>query len=199
MITPTIEIPASEIRRFQDLADEMVANTRKDLSQVVEQAAIYFCQSAGKASPASKKRRQAVRNPHRIKRRGKLIGQPWRFRVYTQGGAGAHWQYSDNRMDPRRIIGARYALRNTWRGMISKISSKKGPNLLGSGRRKYLSAISGEMRKTIDSPRATMTNRISYLLTVTPNIGEIAMRKANNRIDGWMDKQREKWKETWRT
>lgn len=199
VIQPTFEIPWRERKAFQALADDIVANTRRSMTSVVEQAAVYFCQSAGKLSPMSKKRRGIVSNPQRRGRGKRAIGARYRFRVYTQ--TKPYWVYTDERMDKRRIIGYRGALRKSWRGMIRKFSRRSTGSLLGSGGgdiRKVLAAIDGKFTgKGKDDPTVTMTNRISYLLIVTPNVGELAMQKVLGRMNKQLEIRKKKMEDTW--
>ena len=199
-VQPTFEIPARELRAFQALADDIVANTRRDMTSVVEQAAVYFCQSAGKLSPMAGKRRKVFANPQRKGRGKSATGAKYRFRVYTQ--SKSFWMYTNDRMDTRRMIGYRGALRNSWRGMIRTFSRKPSGQVLGSGGgdiRRVLAAINGKFTgKGEDSPTVTMINRISYLLTVSPNVGELAMQKVLNRMNKQLEIRKKKMEDTWR-
>jgi hypothetical protein len=198
-VQPTFEIPARELRAFQELADDIVANTRRDMTSVVEQAAVYFCQSAGKLSPMAGKRRKVFANPQRKGRGKNATGAKYRFRVYTQ--SKTFWMYTDDRMDARRTIGYAGALRNTWRGMIRTFSRKSSGKTLGTGGgdiRKLMAAISGRFTgKGADNPTVTMQNRLSYLLTVTPNVGEQAMQKVLARMNKQLEIRKKKMEDTW--
>lgn len=193
------KIPQSELRDFGDLLHEIVRDTRRDMASAVEQAAVFFCQSAAKASPQAKAKRRVESNPNRTGRGKTARGAKYRYRVYSQGKPW-RWFYTDDRMHAGRKIGYAGALKNSWRAMIPKISRQSSSTLTGSSanNRRWLSAISARVGNAPDSPFREMTNRLSYLFDVTPRVHEDSLTKAYNRMNKQLELRRRAMEAAWR-
>ena len=198
-IEASIEIPEAEVLAFQSLLNEMATELNRSLPSLVEQAARFFAQSAGRLTKVSKKRRPAVTNPNRTGRGKAARGARYRFRIYRQG-RDPIWIYTDDRMDARRLIKRQGLARNSWRALIPKIG-KATTKLTGDSLTQRLArrAVEAVVIKRPEDAAITLFNRVSYMLNIAPHVQRDAMRKTHNRMNRLLELRRARMQEQWRT
>ena len=181
-----------DITRMNDLIAKSVKLTGRKIESVVMGAAIWFIQSSRKATPTARKgtKREIVDNWERLTTGGKkkLLkrgdARQWAIEVLRQdgnGGTKTRYVPTDDKNDPRRKVPHVGAAKNSWNGMLRDLSRSAN---MGPG------SAAGEARKRVypDAAAVTLTNYLSYLTAIAPDVGRIAENKTVKRMEGSLDK-----------
>jgi len=181
-----------DIARMNDLIAKSVKLTGRRIESVVMGAAIWFIQSARKATPIARKgtKREIVKNWERLTTGGrkKLLNRAdvreWAIEVLSQDGQGGtktRYIPTSDKSDPRRKVPRVGAAKNSWNGMLRDLgkSGNMGPG-----------SKAGEARKRVypDAAAVTLINYLNYLNTIAPDVGRIAENKTVKRMEGSLDK-----------
>ena len=182
-----VEFPPGESADFESLLRDISNLTGRSLPSIVEQATVYFLQSAARGTKQSKTKRKIFTNPDRDAKGKRIAGERYRFRRYMQG-ADPIWVKTDVRMDPRRVIERRRLARNTWKALIYK-SSRKSPAMTGNVKNTSniaREAVSATVFKAATDAHITVTNRLGYMHAIAPNILSESLRKAQSRLEKYL-------------
>lgn len=177
-VSVTVEIPPEQIAAFHGLMNEIATYTGRSLPSIVEQATVYFLQSAGKVTKLGKKRRPVENNPDKKPK--------YRFKVYRQG-IDPLWITTDERMDAQRLVKNRGLAKNTWKALIGA-ASRKNTSFVGESSSGAIakSVVSTMIHKQTHDIAITVTNRLGYMPIIAPNVLSEGMSKAKNRMDNYL-------------
>jgi hypothetical protein len=198
-ITTTIEISQQQMGDFGRLLSDVATLTGRELPSIVGQASVWFLQSAAKETKLSKTKRPVETNPDRVKLGRRLTGPKYRFQTYTQGRSW--WNYTDDRMDPKRVIQRRGAARNTWKAMIP-LTFKGNASFVGNKSAQSSARSAVDVRKSTSAENAwtEMRNSLSYMAVIAPHVMASAMGKTHRRMEAYYLKALAKKQEAkWRT
>lgn len=181
-----------DISRMQSLIQQSIKLTGRKVGSVVMGATIWFIQSARKATPTARKgkRREIVDNWERLTTGGrkKLLksgdARQWAIAVLSQdgnGGTKTTYLPTSERNDNRRVVPTVGAARNSWNGMLRDLnkSANAGPG-----------SAAGKAAKRVypDAAQVTLTNYLSYLNTIAPDVGRIAADNTAIRLEKKLDR-----------
>jgi hypothetical protein len=156
----------ADIRRFSQAMVDMSRELKRDMPRVTQQAAVWFCQSARKATPISVKRRElepvteeSVASEHRWM----VIKGKWKYNIIKYNKQGDIVKIPTNQKDdPRRKIKMRGAAKNAWSGCIKRLF-KTAP-MVGTAP-ESLAAETSEAKRYSSGGKAVaeVANKISYI------------------------------------
>jgi hypothetical protein len=161
-----IEIRKGDAAKLAAAMREMQKSTRRDMGRVVQQAAVWFCQSARKATPISVKKREiepvsADDVPHG---KGWMVRKGyWTHSIIKYNKQGDIVKIPTNQKDdPRRKIKMRGAAKNAWSGCIKRLF-KTAP-MVGTAP-ESLAAETSEAKRYSSGGKAVaeVANKISYI------------------------------------
>jgi hypothetical protein len=198
-VIPELNFRKADVRSLSRAIQDMAKITKKSLPQVTLKAAVWYCQSAAKATPISPKLRTVERVTVKTvpaQKRWMVRKGYWTHNVvkYNKKSEKVLIPTADKN-DPRRNIKMRGAARNTWYGCIRKLNKaarmeKGASQAVGEG--------ASEARKYQRSGIAVVevANKIDYIVkldrgspTNLPyNISAKAASATTNRLNGELKK-----------
>ncbi len=184
-----LKMREESVRSFNRAVRDVAKMSRKSGRQILAQAGFNFVQSARKATP--KARANAKREVVQVEAER---GQRWGVRALYQGGR-----------ERTLLVGSKASATASPLREVPRIGAAKA-SWWGAFRDLKKSLAQGAMRKRVSgasesggeiSPALTITNELSYLLKIAPQVESIALANAGKqllkRAELAQKKQAERW------
>ncbi len=192
MVGLSVEFKAGDAARWKSLCREWSVNMRKELPDVLVQAAWMTAKSARAHTPPCKAKlglRDIVPNP--LAESGGLLWGAAKYIItmYGQGRVGPRYIPTDDLADRRRVISHAGAAKNTWNGVMRGIG-KPAQVAVGLGR--GADWAGAERHLAAEVPYITLQNSLSYMPAIFPDAFPASFERAMRQMEARLTKQARK-------